>query len=149
MFWNAEFKNLRLIIPKSLQKNGKNRTLLENKLKELQDNLNAEDNIQSYVIYKKELGHIAEGIRIWSKCHWYEHDKKSTKFYLILEKKHGNQNQIRKLLFDDKEIDGDVEIIKSSKVSMKHFSKVSLSKKKAKLKNSYVLSLLRLLTTIK
>ena len=42
----------------------KNRTLLENKLNELQDNLNAEDNIQSYVIYKKELGHIAEGIRI-------------------------------------------------------------------------------------
>ena len=68
MFWNAEFKNLRLIIPKSLQKNGKNRTLLENKLKELQDNLNAEDNIQSYNIYKKILdstyGHTAEGMRI-------------------------------------------------------------------------------------
>ena len=30
-----------------------NKTLLENKLKELEGNLNTEDNIQSYNIYKK------------------------------------------------------------------------------------------------
>ena len=45
-----------------------NKTLLENKLKELEGNLNTKDNIQSYNIYKKELesiyDHIAEGIRI-------------------------------------------------------------------------------------
>ena len=42
--------------------------MLENKLKELEGNLNTEDNIQSYNIYKKELDfiydHIAEGIKI-------------------------------------------------------------------------------------
>ena len=49
-----------------------NKTLLENKLKELEGNLKTEDNIQSYNIYKKELDsiydHITEGIRIQSKC---------------------------------------------------------------------------------
>ena len=77
-----------------------------------------EDNIQSYNIYKKELesifDHIAEGIRIRSKCDWYEHGEKSTKFFLNLEKKRGNQIQIRKLKIDEKEIDGDVEILKKN-----------------------------------
>ena len=31
--------------------------------------------------------HTADGIRIRSKCEWYEHGKKSTKFFLNLEKK--------------------------------------------------------------
>ena len=73
-----------------------NRILSENKLKELGGNLNTEESIESYNIYKKELDsmydHIAEGI-----CDWYEHGEMSTKFFLNLEKKHGNQNQIRKL----------------------------------------------------
>ena len=93
-----------------------NKTLLENKLKELEGNLNTEDNIQSYNIYKKEFNsiydHIAEVIRIRSKCDWYEHGEKSTKFFLNLEKKRGNQNQIRKLIIYKKEIDGNVEIFK-------------------------------------
>ena len=76
-----------------------NKSLLENKLIELEGNLNIEDNIQSYNIYKKELhsiyDHIAEGIRTESKCDWYEHSEKSTKFFLNLEKKRGNQNRIR------------------------------------------------------
>ena len=33
-------------------------------------------------------------------------------FFLNLEKKRGNQNRIRKLIIDEKEIDGDVEIFK-------------------------------------
>ena len=67
-----------------------NKTLLESKLKELEGNLNTEDNIQSHNIYKKELDsiydHITEGIRIRSKCDWYKHGKKSTKFFWILER---------------------------------------------------------------
>ena len=67
-------------------------------------------------IYGKELesiyDHIAEGIRIRSKCDWYEHGEKSTKFFLNLEKKRGNENQICKLIFDEKEIDGDEEMLK-------------------------------------
>ena len=78
--------------------------MLENKLKELEDNLNMEDNIQSDNIYKIEFDsmydHIAEGIRIQSRFDWYEHGEKSTKFFLNLEKKRGNENQICKLTFD-------------------------------------------------
>ena len=70
-------------------------------------------------IYGKELesiyDHIAEGIRIRSKCDWYEHGEKSTKFFFNLEKKHDNQNQISKLIIDEKEIDGDVEILKKNR----------------------------------
>ena len=58
---------------------------------------------------------IAEGIRIRSKYDWYEHGKKSTKYFLNLEKNRGNQNQIRKLIIDEKEIRDDVEIFKKIK----------------------------------
>ena len=135
-----EIRNFTIDYSKKLAKERKeNKTLLENKLKELEGNLNTEDNIQSYNIYKKELDsiydHIAEGIRIRSKCDWYEHGEKSSKFFLNLEKKRGNQNQIRKLIIDEKEIDGDVEILKKkSEVSMKNF---------------YAILLLRLSTRIK
>ena len=112
-----KIQNFTIDYSKKLVKEQKeNKTLLENKLKELKVNLNTKDNVQSYNIYKKELDsiydHIAEGIRIRSKCDWYQHGKKSTKCFLNLEKKRGNQNQIRKLIIDEKEIDGDVEILK-------------------------------------
>ena len=92
--------------------------MLENKLKELEGNLNTEDNIQSCNIYKKELDSvyddIAEGTRIRLKCEWHGHGEKSRTFFLNLEKKRGNQNQIRKLIIEEKEIDGDVEIFKKN-----------------------------------
>ena len=69
----------------------------------------------------------------FDQCDWYQHGEKSTKCFLNLEKKRGNQNQIRKLIIDEKEIDGDVEILK----------------KKLKLKNFYAILLLRLSTRIK
>ena len=73
----------------------------------------------SHIIYTKKFDsiydHIAEGIRIRSKCDWYEHGEKSTKFFLNLEKKCGNQNQICKLIIDEKERDGDVEIFKKNR----------------------------------
>ena len=31
-------------------------------------------------------GHIVKGIRILSKCDWYEHGEKLTKFFLILKR---------------------------------------------------------------
>ena len=70
----------------------------------------------SHIIYTKKFDsiydHMAEGIRIRSKCDWHQHGEKSTKCFLNLEKKRGNQNQIRKLTIDEKEIDDDIEIFK-------------------------------------
>ena len=44
------------------------------------------------------------GIRIRSKCNWYEHREKSSKFFLNLEKSCAVQNQIRNVLIDKIEI---------------------------------------------
>ena len=67
-----------------------------------------EDNLGKYDHVKNELdkiyNHIAEGTRIRSKCDWYNHGEKSTKFFLNLEKQRGSQNTIKKLVVDDKGI---------------------------------------------
>ena len=39
--------------------------------------------------------HITEGIRIISKCDWYEQRKKSKKFFSNFEKKRGAQKTIK------------------------------------------------------
>ena len=48
---------------------------LEQKLKNLENNLNSEENKKFYNHYKNQLDtiydHIADVIRIWSKCEWY------------------------------------------------------------------------------
>ena len=64
---------------------------LEQNLKILENNLTSEENRKLYSDYKNELetiyDPIADGIRIRSKCEWYEHGEKSTKYFLDLEKK--------------------------------------------------------------
>ena len=74
-----------------------------------------EDNLSKYDGFKNELDdiydHIAEGIRIRSKCDWYEHGEKSTKFFLNLEKQGGSQNTIKKLVIDDKEMTEQAHIL--------------------------------------
>ena len=79
---------------------------MESELEKLQNNLESSDNLRKYKSLKNNLeliyGHIAEGVRIRSKCNWYEQGKKSTKFFLNLEKHRGNQNRIRKLIVNEK-----------------------------------------------
>ena len=74
-----------------------------------------EDNLSKYDSAKNELDeiydHIAEDTRIRSKCDWYEHGKKSIKFFLNLEKQRGSQNTIKKLVVDDKEITEQTHIL--------------------------------------
>ena len=56
-----------------------------------ESNLNSEANFNEYTKCKKDLEliyeRIAEGVKIRSKCQWYEEGEKSTKFFLNLEKK--------------------------------------------------------------
>ena len=83
---------------KELAKNT-NKTIhdLETKLKLYEKPENYVDNID-YKVCKLQLDEIyekkAEGIRIRSKCNWYEHGEKSTNFFLNLEKHRGIQSQI-------------------------------------------------------
>ena len=81
---------------------------MENQLKILEKCLDEDDDLSKYNGIKNELAavydNITEGIRIRSKCDWYEHSEKSAKFFLNLEKQRGPQNTIKKVIVDDKEI---------------------------------------------
>ena len=65
--------------------------------------MDKDDNLSKYNAIKNELDpiydHVTEVIRIRSKCEWYENKKKSTKFFLNLEKQRGAQNTIKELTF--------------------------------------------------
>ena len=80
------------------------RTNLENQLKKiLKKCLSKDDNLSKYNAIKNELDpiydHVTEVICIRSKCEWNENKKKSTKFFLNLEKQRGAQNTIKELTF--------------------------------------------------
>ena len=64
---------------------------LENKLKIFEKSLSCDENIGKYHICKAALDKIyhkiAEGVKIRSKCQWYEESEKSTKYFLNLDKK--------------------------------------------------------------
>ena len=94
-------------IPKKIQEK-ENRASLIWKLfkKKLESKLDTQENVQQHKTCKKELiyNHIAEGIRVRGKWGSYENGEKSTKFFLNLERKRGVQNNICKLIFDEKDI---------------------------------------------
>ena len=81
---------------------------LENKLKDLENDLGNHDKLQKYNKIKSEIEDIyekfVEGAKVRSKCIWYEEGEKSTKFFLNLEKKRALQGQIRKLIIGNQEI---------------------------------------------
>ena len=85
------------------EKKRQQRTNLENQLKILEKCLDEDDNPTKYNEIRNELDaiydHILEDIHIRSKCEWYERSKKSTKFFLNLEKQRGAQDKI-KLIVD-------------------------------------------------
>ena len=111
------FENLQLITQKQLLK--KHKIDLEHTLKNLENNLTSDENRKFYNHNKNEwetiYDHIAEGLKIRSKCECYKHDEKSTKFFLNLEKKRHVQNGIRKLIAEEKEITDHKEISKDIK----------------------------------
>ena len=87
---------------KELAKNT-NKTIddLETKLKHYEKHENYVDNID-YKVCKQQLDEIyarkAKGIKIRSKCNWYEHGEKSTKRFLNLEKNRAIQSQIHSVI---------------------------------------------------
>ena len=80
---------------------------LENKLKELEQNPDCIFD-RNYVDYKNRLDQIykekANGVRIRSKRDWYEFGEKSSKLFYNLEKQHALLNQVRTLLYGEKEV---------------------------------------------
>ena len=88
--------------------NRKTKNDLENKLKDLENDLSNFDKLQKYNKIKSELEEIyekfVEGVKVKNKYTWYKEREKSTKFFLNLEKKRALQVQIRKLIIGNQEI---------------------------------------------
>ena len=72
------------------------------------------NNHEEYNDCKTQLEQIykikANGIKIRSKCEWYEHGEKSSKFFLNLEKSRAIQGQVRTVIYNDKETNDETEI---------------------------------------
>ena len=82
-------------------------TNLENRTKTLEQILKNED-FNAYNLCKLELENIydkkAEGAKLRSKCDWYQHGEKPTKFFLNLEKQKAIFTTVRHLFDDGKDI---------------------------------------------
>ena len=82
--------------------------------------MESSENLRKYESLKSDLeliyDPISEGVRLRSKCDWYEQGEKSIKFFLNLEKQRGNQNRIRKLIVNEKEINNETEILNQIKL---------------------------------
>ena len=108
-FWKCEICKFSIHYTKSLAKERKQKiSNLESELKKLEISLDDANNLGEYNSIRSELDtiydHIAEGIKIRSKCNWYEQGKKSTQFFLNLEKQWGTESAIKKLIIDDTEV---------------------------------------------
>ena len=86
----------------------------EKKLKELEKNLT---NFQTNVYYlecKQNLQNKntikVNGIRIWSKCIWYENREKSTKFFLNFNKYRATQGCLHTIIVNKKELNNSQQI---------------------------------------
>ena len=86
---------------------------LETKLKILESKVRYRDDPE-YIHCKEELDKLYQGkingAIIRSRCDWYEHGEKSSKFFLNLEKNRAVQNQIRTISCSEKEITDEKEI---------------------------------------
>ena len=79
----------------------------------IQNVTNYHDGLQ-YIEYKERLNTIhlkkVNGIRIKSKCDWYESGEKSAKFFLDLEKTRSSQGIVRSILKNKMEVKNQSEI---------------------------------------
>ena len=81
---------------------------LEAKLTELEQNLSNDEAKEQYNAYRGEINEnyneISNGIKLRSKCAWYEFGEKSNKFFLTIEKRQVTQNTVQKVLSNEHEI---------------------------------------------
>ena len=86
-----EIRKSTMNVSKNLVKEeNKDRNFLRKELKKLEKNLTNFQTNEYYLEFKQKLQDIhnkkENGIRIRSKCNWYENGEKSTNFFLNLEK---------------------------------------------------------------
>ena len=81
---------------------------METKIKNLEQTIINEDKFNEYKTAKDELenfyDNIATGVKIRSKCDWYQYGEKSTKYFLNLEKQKAVNGTVKKIIKNDIEI---------------------------------------------
>ena len=87
---------------------------LETKIKKLEQNITNEGKFNEYKTAKDALenfyGNIAAGVKIRSKCDWYQNGEKSTKYFLNLEKQKAVNGTVKKIIKDHIEITDQLKI---------------------------------------
>ena len=108
-----------------------NKVLLEKQI----DLFNAANVDESNIDFKKARDDLekifsdqADGIRIRSKCAWYELGEKSNKYFLNLEKKNAVSSTITKLTDDNKIVTSQVEVLHEIETFYKNLFKNKNSK---------------------
>ena len=114
-FLKYEIRKFTNDFSKALSKNEKKEvSYLEKKLKDLECDLSNTKTRDQHLDCKNKLENIytkkANGIRIRSKCSWYESGEKSSKFFLNLEKTRAKQEHLRKILVNENEIQEQREV---------------------------------------
>ena len=114
-FLKYEIRKFTINFSKKLVKEeNKDQNFLEKELKKLEKNLNNLQTNEYYLGCKQKLQNIytkkVNGIRIRSKCNWYENGEKSTKFFLNLEKYRATQGCLRTIIVNKKEINDSQQI---------------------------------------
>ena len=101
--WNK--KIFYSLFKRKSQKTRAETVALENKLKELEENPDCIFD-RNYLEYKKNAIHEEKtnGVKIRSKCELYEFGGKFSGFFLNLEKQHALLDQVRTLLWSEKEV---------------------------------------------
>ena len=90
-FLKYEIRKLRINFSKKLAQNSRKlQRDLETKIKNLEQDIINEDKLNEYKTAKYEFENfydsVATRVKICSKCNWYQYSKKSTKYFLNLEK---------------------------------------------------------------
>ena len=106
---------------------------LEEKVKNFESSVTNYHNDLQYIEYTEKVKNYlfkkVNGIRIRSKCNWYEYGEKSTKFFLNLERSCTYQGVVRCILKNKIEIKINVKSIMRS-IKFMHFIKTYFQKSK-------------------
>ena len=80
---------------------------LETKIKNLEQDITDEDELDEL---DDLYGNIATGVKIQTKCDWYQYGEKSTKYFLNLEKQKAVNGTVKKIIKNDIEITDQLKI---------------------------------------
>ena len=121
------------------QKSREKHADLLRKITKLEQDIVSDEKLEEYEKARNELdkiyNKIAEGVKIRSKCSWYQYGEKSSKFFYGLEKKNAICGTIKMLINDQKEITSPSEINLTLKSFYENLFKKNIKKSVSEINN--------------